>query len=349
MNEKRFDIPKNIAEGLSELTEAQLEVQQGVLALHRSAIDIVARDTNSAPKELAVGDSLITASTVPIEHNGTKFQARAFASKLARSPFGEESIVSGIRIYSPDAKFKELTTYDSGVLLFGTDTGDEDLSADLSFAQKILKELDTVVTDKQYTATLEKRRKQRRREDAIKKTGKSAIALVAASAAAFGLYKVATDYIIPGAPERFDKKEYAIPGGNILRVGETEHPAFSKYLHDNKSLGRNKVPRINHPDKSGNRGGNVHPYDGTMDTSDGLREMIITSSKPGKNCQAITVHSMDLDARATIWTDFVNTEGKSRANELDASLLDGKLRLCWNGQELSNKDDPRIVFQVKNP
>lgn len=349
MNEKRIGIPQNIAEGLNELTEAQLEVQQGVLGLHRSAIDVVTRDTSVHPRELAVGDALVSSSSVPIDHNGTKFKARAFVSKLADTPFGEESVTSGIRFYSPDGNYRELTTYDSGVMLFGTNTNDAELSADVGFAQTILKKLDTVVTDKEYKITLERSRKRHKRQDAIRTAGKSALALVAASAAAVGLYKIATDRIIPGAPERFDKKHYTIPGGNVFAVGQQGHPAFSSYVHDAKKLGKNKVPRVNHPDKKGYRGGNIHPYDGTMDTSDGLREMIITSSKPGDNCQAITVHSMKLDAKATVWTDFVKPEGKSRANELNVALTDGKLRLCWYGQELSKKDDPRIVFQVKNP
>ena len=125
-------------------------------------------------------------------------------------------------------------------------------------------------------------------------------------------------------------------GGTVVELGaDPTSPEFVPELIGNEKLSVDNVPY---------EGGS---QDGTVSTGDKISQVVIGSSKDGLNCVHVPVSDRtSLDSHVLAWTDFVNPDGKSRANELTVEYDVADIKFCFVGQEVNDQDDPRILFTL---
>lgn len=169
------------------------------------------------------------------------------------------------------------------------------------------------------------------------KAAKVATALVAAGGIIGGaVYGVGKIHI-----SHFDDKKLSLIGGTEISIGSTGHPEYSPKLFSNKQYSEVQIPDLVELP-------NAATPDMGLNPKQTLREVIILSSKKGKNCETRAVKRVPLDTRLVAWTDFTGQDGQSRADELDVDYKVGELKVCWNGQELGPEDDPRVVVALRS-
>ncbi len=144
----------------------------------------------------------------------------------------------------------------------------------------------------------------------------------------------------------YDERGYALAGGTELTLGAGSegNPEFSKQLYEDTKLATHKMPTLLTEEDDGFVGSS---QDMNLDVTDTLRNIIIFSSKPGKNCSTATLDKAPLDTRLVAWTDFTAPDGTSRADELSVLYETDKVKVCWNGEERSINDDPRVVVTLR--
>jgi hypothetical protein len=198
------------------------------------------------------------------------------------------------------------------------------------------------------------RRRDRRNEIAAKvgkRVGVFALSACAVSGGILGFRAISWDSVALSDGERFDNHHYSLTDGAVVSVGETGTPEYSEKLRLDSHLGPDKVPEVRGYEK-----GNSGPYDDELTMDDGFRQITITSSKEGfpvshnttkPNCDTEELEeTIPADAKVKVWTDFVDANGHSRADELSVGFTLDSIKYCWSGLERNSADDPRLVFDI---
>ncbi len=125
----------------------------------------------------------------------------------------------------------------------------------------------------------------------------------------------------------------------VLSIGDADSaPAFLEDFMSNKKLLRGAVTVVDSDDSH---------YDTSLGPDDVLREVILRSSEPGKNCANVDVaDGMGLGSKVLAWTDFIDENGKPRNNELSVKYGSGFVKVCFIGQEKDDNDDPRVILKL---
>lgn len=154
----------------------------------------------------------------------------------------------------------------------------------------------------------------------------------AVSGAAYGGYKAISAIDI----YEFDEDSEAEVPNNpaILTVGTHDvTPSFSSDLINIEELAK-KIPH--------------EGEENYVNYSEKLRRLTMLSSKEGKNCATVNIEDPTLNDVVLAWTDFVDENGYSRADELSVSHMFGEIEACFVGQETDDDDDPEVVIKVIN-
>lgn len=163
-----------------------------------------------------------------------------------------------------------------------------------------------------------------------RRAGAVAVAGVAVAAAVYGISKIDI--------KDFDDADLTLEGGTELVLGSTGSPQFSRELYDSDKLDRNDIPNLFDNTETG---------DQQLDMDNLFRDIEITSSKDGQNCESAEVERVPIGTRLVAWTDFTGPDGTSRADELEVMYTTEKVEVCWNGEELNDDDDPRVVVALR--
>ena len=293
---------------------------------------------------------------------GVNYTVQLFAKTEQTGPFDERETKAGLRFFTPDAKgaHQDLVMYENGKLVIGTDDADEDLPQDVAFVKSVLQEFKGKLDQRDMDQERKKGIWADRRRAVIRRALWSTGIAGGLAATVLGVPWGAIGHDISEAGKsdvtKFDEHRYRLPASPAVgAVGKTITPAFSQELYSNPNLTVTKVPRVSEADDPQDEHGYYdYPLDQELSVPSPLREIIITSSKPGKNCQAARIHNFELGARLLAWTDFVGATGQSRASELkiDVEAKNTKFNMpavvaCWYGQERNKSDDPRIVFKLR--
>lgn len=391
MGDKERQIPANVGMSLTHLHEVQGIVEPRGVGLFQHSLRLFEAEGNNAlPKDFE-GVRLTDASTT-VDYEGMTYTVRAFAQRGQADVFEKRGIEAGLRLFSPDHKatglYTDLTFYESGVARVGiTDSEDtEALDATFAFAKSLMQELEKVIEktkeekaesaqaayEAKEEAKARRARNRRERFRSFRRAGALGCVALVSTGAAYGLLteqfgdtsqitqKIGEGFdrvanVFRGRANRFDAHNYRLSGGNTGGVNEIVVPAFSQGLYNDTRLSATELPRVNHKvDDDNNLGESTYPYDDDLAIADGLREIIITSSKDGKNCQTAKVDHITIGSRIVAWTDFVGTGNNSRADELTIRLRPRTpestspiVEACWNGRENNDNDDPRIVFDLR--
>lgn len=123
----------------------------------------------------------------------------------------------------------------------------------------------------------------------------------------------------------------------ILSIGQTAVPAFSKQILETDTLSTD----------------NIYPIPGNSFQNGDVRQLILKSSKPGKNCTEETFDDgakPNLSTQMKLWTDAVNPDGTPRNDQISVTYtLDG-LKACWVQDTQRNSDEKlRVVAQWVDP
>ncbi len=192
------------------------------------------------------------------------------------------------------------------------------------------------------------------RRQKIKKAGLAVGGVAVVVSLGWGATKVPWGEVFEGPVGSFDEHGYSLPEdqGDAVPYGETAHPGFSEDLLGSHKLGYDEMPEIG--DVNSEYSG---PEDTTFALDDGLRQIIITTSNDnhwgtkdeGKpNCETQKLEEpLGLDSVVYAWTDFSEEDGTSRADELDVSYGKSGVKVCWDGKEHNDDDDPRVVLQLQ--
>ncbi len=142
----------------------------------------------------------------------------------------------------------------------------------------------------------------------------------------------------------FDKDpEVIVPeGGTVLHIGDRPaSPDFvAEFMSDN-TLSRRNIPDVH----SGSGSVSASPLKPTHV----LRDVILTSSEEGKNCEHVPLEDVHLDSQLVAWTDFVGSNGEMRNDQLEVQFSLDVARVCFIGEETSDEDDPRVILQLITP
>ena len=216
------------------------------------------------------------------------------------------------------------------------------------------KELVRLESEKQQRAAAERNEKwqkqlaSERRWGRVKRTVAVAGVLGMAGASVYGLAQVPWSEITDTDAENFDEHEYAIedPAQPITLGEQGVHPLFSDELYERES---EELGYLDIPTMAGGEDSVTETSQLTTDEATSLRQVVITSSKEGKNCEVVALNDrLPLNAELLLWTDFANPDGSPRNEELDVSLSNEALAVCWNGEERNDDDDPRVVFELRD-
>jgi len=137
----------------------------------------------------------------------------------------------------------------------------------------------------------------------------------------------------------FDEHGYSLDGGTELILGGHGAPEFSDELYGNPHLEPQDIPDIYGEDSDSDPS--------SLEMDDTLREVILTSSEDDKNCTIAPVDHVPSGTRLVAWTDSRNPDGTSRADEFDVLWQTDQVKVCWNGQEANDEDDPRVVVAFR--
>lgn len=149
----------------------------------------------------------------------------------------------------------------------------------------------------------------------------------------------------PSAVETFDEQGFGLDGGTVLSIGESGHPEFSFDLLQSEELAASEIPELGDHDsidQAGNFGPNVNDGQDVEDKADisNLREIVMNSSKDGKNEETVYVDFDSPEDQVRVWTDEAD-----RTDEFTVTVDNDSVTVRWDGQERENEDDPRIVLQ----
>lgn len=159
-----------------------------------------------------------------------------------------------------------------------------------------------------------------------------------------GLKKVDWSELADGPGTPFDKKDLTLPSGAVISLGESGSPEYSTELFASSDLSIDEVPVAEYDTGSSN-------YDDTevLNLDGNLRQIKLYSSKDGKNCEEAPVEKVSSNSEIIAWTDFTNPDGTTRADELEVKYTVENVEVCWNGQEIDEQDDPRVVLLLREP
>lgn len=172
--------------------------------------------------------------------------------------------------------------------------------------------------------------------------------LLGATAAVTGLvYGIGKIDIEPRQDIDDRLKRTQLAGGTVFTLGSTEStPEFSRQAYEDSLLGRNIIPYLDlNSDRTSPKISSSQ--DNSLGLDDTYREIVLTSSKPGKNCEEASVDKVPLDTRLVTWTDFAGPTGQSRADEFKVKYEVGKVKVCWNGEERTIDEDPRVIVALR--
>lgn len=221
------------------------------------------------------------------------------------------------------------------------------------FVKGILKDLsykaEAVKLERKQAEKAEKEARRNRIRYAIqgaRETGGKVLGWALAATAGTGLV-VGLGYVLSRIdvefPEDFDDRDIELPAdGQTISLGKQASPAFSQELYESQELSPDDVPTL--------PASTTNDDDDVLSMDDLARQIWVESSKEGKNCSTVNVaQRLPLDTELLAWTDFTSSDGKSRADELEVLFETDKVKVCWNGQERHEDDDPRVVVKLKAP
>lgn len=201
-------------------------------------------------------------------------------------------------------------------------------------------------TEAEERARAERETRNARRWRAVKDIGRKAIRGIAGATAltAIGFGVIAGGKKIADIEPYdydLDPRVHVPVGGTPHTIGDpAATPDFDKVFLNDPILSRAKVPDMSTDEESESG----DPYLGADNI---LRDVILTSSKEGKNCVTIELSDkVGIDSTLKSWTDFVDENGVSRADELSVEYNVGETEVCFIGEETSDEDDPRVILRV---
>lgn len=246
-------------------------------------------------------------------------------------------------IFSKDALGSPTITLDSG--LYPRVNDPEDVEKVKEAVRKIEAKSRLTISQRVESKRLEELKKRNARAARISRAGHiagkySMYALkgVAAFGLVGGVFTAGRAILnVEGEVDFDDDPTIQIPtGGAVVELGaDPTFPEFRAELIGDEKLSQDSVP-IEGSDQSG-----------TVGTGDKISQVIIGSSKDGLNCVDVPVSDRtSLDSHVLAWTDFVDPDGKSRANELTVEYDVADIKFCFVGQEVDDQDNPRVLFKL---
>lgn len=211
---------------------------------------------------------------------------------------------------------------------------------DIKLVAKILDKAQKVAAREQAEQWSAKRRRVHQRV--------AAVSIGLAGAATVGAIQLGVGDWFAYDETKFDRHEYTLPveEATILKINEKGSPKFSETLQSNAALGEDKVPQLREsPPLLGD-----YPTDEQLSVDEGLRQITITSSENdgwSSDCRSTELEGVKDSTELFVWTDFVDENGQSRADELEVSLTEDEAKVCWNGEETSDEDDPRVIVDLR--
>ncbi len=305
----------------------------------------------------------VTKDAIPVEVDGKTYLARVYMLNAVGED--DEDVLPGIgfdetpdvAIVTPNANaLRFMRTWSNDKPAIIADSNDMSPEVDrpehVEIVRNVLRGIATQIAErKQQEAQVSIDAKRERAESrrgtaraigrgalkAVKWTVGSAAAAAAVAAAVYGIGKIDI--------KSFDDHHYKLDGGTELVLGESGHPEFSKDLYDSSSLNAEHMPGVyddNHHDS-----GATSDSSDTLEASDTLREVTIYGSKGDYKCEEFPIEQVPLDTRLVVWTDAVDANGISRADEFTVKYEAKTGRVCWDGKEQDKHDDPRIVVALR--